>query len=148
MLKLSQEDFATGITTYHEQKPTPNSLQTSPYLSIDLNIPDAPSYQVLALVDTGCPWVVLNSEINDQLGFRVHSSDPKTMSTRHGPMTGCIERHTITLPAEEGFTLEVDATLFVCNEWKFGNVLGYNGFLQRIRFAFDPKFSKFYFGSY
>ena len=146
MLKLNQEDFATGITTYYEGNPTRHSPQTSPYLSIDLNFPDTPSYQVLALVDTGSPWVVLNTELNDKLGLRVNSSNTRTLSTRVGMMTGSIERHTIKLPAEEGCTLEVDASLFVCNEWTFDNVLGYLGFLQRIRFAFDPNLRKFYFG--
>ena len=145
MLKLNHEDFATGITTYYEQEPTRNSPQTSTYLKIVL--PGALPISVFALVDTGSPWVILNSEINEQLGFHAQSTDIK-LKTRLGTMTGCIERHSITLPAEKGSALEVDATLFVCNEWKFGNILGYNGFLQRIRFAFDPKFRKFYFGSY
>ena len=61
-------------------------------------------------------------------------------------MVGSLERFPITLPAEEGDALEIDATLFVCEDWHRGNFLGYNGFLERIRFALDPKLAKFYFG--
>ena len=89
MLKLNCEDFATEITTYYEQGPTPRPPQISPYLNI---VPSgAPQFRVLALVDTGSPWVILNSELNDQLGLHVQSEDIK-LSTRLGLMTGCTER--------------------------------------------------------
>ena len=145
MLKLNREDFATGITTYYEEGPTRNSPQSSPYLNI--SFPGTLPNPVLALVDTGSPWVVLNSELNDQLGLSAQSTEYK-LHTRFGLMTGSIERQAITLLAEEGTTLVVDATLFVCNEWTYTNILGYIGFLQRIRFAFDPELRRFYFGAY
>lgn len=36
--------------------------------------------------------------------------------------------------------------MWVSPEWRRGNFLGYEGFLNRIRFAIDPSDNSFYFG--
>jgi hypothetical protein len=40
----------------------------------------------------------------------------------------------------------VDATIFVSPDWHGPNFIGYQGLLQRIRFAVDPETNLFYFG--
>jgi hypothetical protein len=52
----------------------------------------------------------------------------------------------MTLLADEGRELEVDATVFACPHWPGPNFLGYGGLLERIRLALDPHRRHFYFG--
>jgi hypothetical protein len=50
------------------------------------------------------------------------------------------------LLADTGEPLDVPATVFVTPDWPGPNFLGYQGLLQRIRFAVDPESNRFYFG--
>jgi len=68
------------------------------------------------------------------------------MSTRFGLIRGTLHRGPIRLHADEGEPLDVDATVFISPDWQGPNFLGYEGFLQRIRFAVDPETNLFYFG--
>ena len=70
-----------------------------------------------------------------------------TQALRTTLMKGCLERFPIRIEAKQGDPLEIEATLFVCDDWRRENFLGYSGFLERIRFAVDPASKKFYFGS-
>ncbi len=143
MLKLNDEEFACGVATYYEDDPSGHSRQTS--INVRFSLPNFESIFFFAKIDPATPWVVLNSDINELLGLRAESTDT-TLQTALGNMRGCLERYPITLIAEHGKALQIDATLFVCNEWTRGNFLGYSGFLERIRFAVDPHCQKFYFG--
>ncbi|OQW31464.1 MAG: hypothetical protein A4E20_03975 [Nitrospira sp. SG-bin2] len=69
------------------------------------------------------------------------------MSTRIGSIRGTIHRIQITLLANEGESLDVDSTFFVPEKWR-GNIIGYMGCLQRIRFAVDPSKNTFHFGKW
>jgi hypothetical protein len=56
----------------------------------------------------------------------------------------------LTLLADEGDSLDVDAAVFVAtgDEYPVGrSFLGYAGLLERIRFALDPQTNQFYFGA-
>ena len=63
-----------------------------------------------------------------------------------GVFRGQLYRGLITLLADEGSPLDVEATVFVTPDWPGPNFLGYQGLLQRIRFAVDPESNRFYFG--
>jgi hypothetical protein len=52
----------------------------------------------------------------------------------------------LTILADDGESLEVQATVFVSRDWPAGTFLGYSGFLERIRFAVDPQQNDFHFG--
>ncbi len=143
MLKLNGEVFTSGVATYSDDDPSLNSKQTSVHVRIYL--PEIRQKFLYAKIDPATSWVILNSDINEQLGLRAYSNDI-TLQTAAGKMRGCLERWPITLIADKGDALKIDATLFVCNEWTRGNFLGYSGFLERIRFAVDPHYRKFYFG--
>ena len=144
MLTLNDEEFASGVATYFEEDPSLTSTQTSIHVSIVLE--GDVSIQVFARLDPATPWVVLNSELNEQIGLRATSAKVE-LHTVAGLMKGSLERFPITLQAEQGDPLEIEATLFVCDEWQRENFLGYSGFIERIRFAVDPASRKFYFGS-
>ncbi len=95
----------------------------------------------LALLDTGAGWSVIGEEvlplIEDQLGPPIRSL---TMSTRLGRIFGELHRVSITLLTDpgQGVELTVESTSFISEEWEGPTVLGYRGFLERIRFALDP----------
>lgn len=72
---------------------------------------------------------------------------PRWTATRHGVLSGRLVRRALWLLAEEGQSLEVEATFWVSPSWRFGHFLGYAGFLQSIRFALDPAANQFYFGT-
>lgn len=63
-----------------------------------------------------------------------------------GLLDGTIQRLPITLIAEEGDHLTIDASVFVTDAWHHGHFLGYSGFLERLRFAIDPFSNTYYFG--
>ncbi len=106
-----------------------------------------------AFLDTGAEWSMIGEEmavaINGQLGPPIRSL---TMSTRLGTIFGELHRVSITLLADpgQGDELTIESTTFVSEEWEGPVVLGYRGFLERMRFALDPGIIPgeqiFYFG--
>lgn len=68
------------------------------------------------------------------------------MSTRLGTFRGDLYRGPLFFEAREGEPLDVEATVFLSPHWRGPNFIGYQGLLQRIRFAVDPEVNLFYFG--
>jgi len=60
---------------------------------------------------------------------------------------GRLERTAVSILADEGDSLDIEATAFVSPDWKDVTFLGYSGLLERIRFAIDPRENLFYFGA-
>ena len=102
---------------------------------------------VLALLDTGAAWSVVDAELADALGLFDEDGLPVTMSSRIGRFDGKLVRVKTTLMAEDGESVELDSTVFVSREWPQGNFIGYSGLLERIRFAIDPGSNSFFFGA-
>lgn len=107
----------------------------------------------LALLDTGAEWSVIGGETAKILEGELElPTESFTMSTRLGRISGSLYRINISLLAEEyhGYDLTVESTIFVSKDWDGPIVLGYRGFLERIRFALDPGVmpgeQRFYFG--
>lgn len=143
MLHIRGQEFTSGASEYFENNPSLKVSQDS--IHVNIQIEAGVSIVTTARLDPATPWVVLNSEYNEQLGL--YPGEPTvTLATVAGRKVGSLERIPITLLAQEGNTLRVDATVFVCNDWNRENFLGYSGFLQRIRFAVDPQYCRFYFG--
>ena len=96
------------------------------------------------------PDVVKSFFVNEQLDREWHSQywfgPPTDLSNRSRTIHGKLIRTPLTILADEGDSLEVDATVFISSEWQHGNFLGYAGLLERIRFAVDPQTNGFYFG--
>ena len=145
MLMLEGEPFVCDVADYVEEDPSLDSKQAAVYVSILLG--GSRNIETLARVDPATPWVVLNSEISEQLGL-TGVSDELFLHTAVGTKRGRLDTCPITLAGEHGNGLEVEATVFVCDDWTRGNFLGYAGLLSRIRFALDPQYLKFYFGPY
>ena len=108
----------------------------------------------LALLDTGAEWSVIGGDLVEILKDELNSpTDSFSISTRMGTIRGALHRIQISLLAEQncGKDLTVESSVLISQDWKGPVVLGYRGFLERIRFALDPGVSpdeqRFYFGT-
>lgn len=110
--------------------------------------PDGIETPVIAQVDTGAAWSILEPELAEAIGVLDEEGVRTTISTRVGDISGHLVKVPVTILADEGLSLEIEATIFVSRNWPRGNFLGYSGLLERIRFAFDPQANQFYFGGY
>lgn len=136
-------DFATGACTFIDTAPG-TLYEARIFVPVRLAGLDV---DVTAMVDTAAPWCVLEGAIANLYADREASLVPRQrLSSRLGDHTGDLHRSPITLLADEGDSLTVEATIFVCPDWPGPNVIGYNGLLERIRFAVDPSLNTFYFG--
>lgn len=105
----------------------------------------------VALLDTGAEWSVVPPDVAELLedGF-ADDGEKILMLTRYGRIEGSLRRLQIELVADIGSPISVDASVFLPKHWEGPIVLGYMGFLERIRFALDPGSgdgdSWFYFG--
>jgi hypothetical protein len=103
---------------------------------------------VLSVVDTGAPWCIFEPIVAKALTRKfVPLQRQVSLSTRLGLIHGALFRTGVTIPTDEGKSLDVEATVFVSPDWPGPNFIGYQRLLQRIRFAVDPETNLFYFGS-
>ncbi len=107
---------------------------------------DSPEF--LAMVDTAAPWCILEPALAKAAERHLEGlSDITAIDSRLGRFTGRLCRGIATIRAENGEALAVDTTFFLSREWPGGNFVGYQGFLERFRFAVDPGVNRFYFGA-
>jgi predicted aspartyl protease len=68
-------------------------------------------FTVNAVLDTGCQWCILPARIAAALGETAVSHEPvERLSNRLGTFAGRLVRIPLALVAEEGETVDVDAT--------------------------------------
>jgi hypothetical protein len=93
----------------------------------------------MAMLDTGARWSLLGPDtialLGEELGEALGSV---TMSTRLGRFHGSLHRLPIRLIADMGSDLVVEGTCLALPEWSGPNILGFSGFLDRLRFALEP----------
>jgi hypothetical protein len=102
----------------------------------------------IALLDTASQWCVLPPPIARALGYELETEGDIRMHTRFGVLSGELIRLPVQFFAEEGQPAEVEATWFLSPDWPGPIVIGWKGCLERMRFAFDPRESDFYFAEY
>ena len=141
MLRLKGAPFCTAFTVYRDHDPSGQNEETGIWLDIAA---DGADVSWITLVDTGAPWCIVKATIADALGLTTHKE--AGLSTRLGVVLGELHRVPVMLLADEGRPLTVDATVFASAHWTGPNVLGYQGFLERLRFAVDPATRRFHFG--
>lgn len=147
MLTLNGHRFATGQTTYTDIHPERVAGKQAIYIQVILPIDTGMG--VYAMVDTGAPYCIFDTELVEVLGLSSDDGEKIPLLTAHGRQEGSIHRMTIQLPAEQGESLEIDTSVYVTDEpWSYGNFLGYSAFLARFRFAVDLATNTFYFGAY
>lgn len=92
-----------------------------------------------ALLDTGAQWSVVGGDLADALLVDAEDQSREIiLHSRVGKLNGRAYRLPVTLLAEEGEDLTIEASLVLCPSWSAPPVLGYGGFLERIRLGIDP----------
>ena len=145
MLTLTSDGtaFATGRMRFLDEDPGSPEKSHKIYVKIE---PGEFGSPVLAQLDTGAAWSILDPQIAEELALFDGQGQSTTLVTRFGRISGSLERTKLTILADEGESIEFEATVFVSREWQAGSFLGYAGLLERVRFAVDPQKNFFYFG--
>ena len=145
MLRLADEDFSSGRAAFLDSLPATHNRSARVYVRVAV-----PGLEetFLALLDTGAEWSILDREVAEQVGIADAEGDTITLRHKDGATPGKLIRTTVTMIADEGVGLDVDATVFVPDgAWPSGrNFIGYSGFLETIRIGLDPQRNDVYFG--
>jgi hypothetical protein len=108
-----------------------------------------------AMVDTGGIYLVCHPRLATHLRLEPAEaiSGLQALLFRGAVVQGRLYRLTLTLLAQEGDDVVIQATTFVPEpqeEESWGDlpsILGFYGCLERLRFAVDPRTETFFFGS-
>jgi hypothetical protein len=106
-----------------------------------------------ALLDTGAEWSLFGGELAEALEREADDEGRDiVMHTRRGRVDARMYRLDIALIADDGEDLRISASVLLAPSWDGPPVLGYRGFLERIRFGIDPGHGNageqwFFFGS-
>jgi hypothetical protein len=137
---LSLSHTFTGRASYQPD----STAEGHPLLvAVECRIGGLPN-PVLALLDTASEWCVLPAAIAEELGCSAEPPDLVYL-TRLGQLSGRWHRIPVLFPAEDGVTLQVEATWLALSHWPGPAVIGWKGCLERMRFALDPRDSSFCF---
>jgi hypothetical protein len=91
------------------------------------------------MLDTGARWTLIGPDLIELLGDELGAGlDAVTMSTRLGRFEGSLHRLPVRLIADQGSDVTIDATCLALKDWPGPNILGFTGFLERLRFALEP----------
>ncbi len=143
MLKLGAADFTIGRARFDDMAPW--SPDPTPKIYVKITPQNLGDMILLAALDTGTPWSILDGEVAASLNLLDGAGEVRTVTTWRGPIEGRLERVAVRLHADEGNSLDFEATFLISRDWR-GNFLGYGGLLQHIRFAVDATNNLFYFG--
>lgn len=143
MLRRDGADFTVGRSRFDDTAAW--SLDRTAKIYVKITPQDLDDLVLLAMLDTGAPWSLLDSDVAAALNLLDGEGEPTTVRTWRGTVTGRLERIRLRLHADEGSSLDFEATFLVAPDWQ-GNFLGYGGLLQHIRFAIDATNNHFYFG--
>ena len=109
--------------------------------------------QIAAVVDTGGAFLVIDPQLATDIGIdRSNAIADERIQIRGYTQRGTVHRLPLTLLAAEGEPLTFEATAFVPElehgeTWPLPSYLGWQGCLDRIRFAVDPADEVVYFGA-
>jgi len=137
--------FCIGMQRYVETIPARTS---SPGIVLQVTVGWTPAAQLeAAIFDTGASWTILNRDLARRLDLLdVEGELTLPLSTRLGRFEGHLMRVPFVFPATEGMDLALVAPCLVCPEWYAPTFLGYQGLMDRLRFAVDPADNSFHFG--
>ena len=138
------DGLLTGVSDYSDFYPGRNEPLARIYVPFR---PQGLGVRFAGLMDTGGHFCILSPEVVDLIGDVLSGGETTSLLTAQGRLSGRLYRHRIELLAEKGENLDLEATVLVSPDWRGPSILGYTGFLDRIRFAVDPRTNRFYFGS-
>lgn len=137
--------FTSGRATFLDGEPGVQARSARIFVRVKFGEWDG---ELLALLDTAAEWCILNASIAREIGVLADEVDGerRSLRTARGTFNGHVIRLPIRLLADEGVSLDVECTVFISAEWEHGNFIGYQGLLERVRFAIDPASNDFLFG--
>jgi hypothetical protein len=144
VLKLGAADFTIGRAKFVDTAPW--ASDATPKIYVKITPQDLDGMILLAALAAGAPWSILDGEVAESLNLLNGEGDVQTVTTWRGRIEGRLERVGVRLHADEGDSLDLEATFLISRGWR-GNLLGYGGLLQHIRFAVDATNNLVYFGS-
>jgi hypothetical protein len=119
----------------------------SPRVNVEIEVG---GNRLSAVVDTGAPYFICGEQIAAILDLVPSEAlEEKILSTRLGVLNGRLFRTIVTLVAQEGSSVELEATAFVVSDRRWDDqplFLGLLNCLDRLRFAIDPVSEVFHFG--
>jgi len=131
----AEQPWATSSARYRIATEHEGSQMT---IAVRCWIGDVP-FEIHALLDTGAAWSVIGGDVADLLEARLGTSgQTMILSTRLGRIRGVLHEIDVVLIAERGESVSVSGRILVAPGWTGPVVLGYQGFLERIRIALDP----------
>jgi hypothetical protein len=100
----------------------------------------------VALLDTAAELSVVSENIYQAF----HEKDilldlplgQRIINTRLGNFEGILHRVEVLLKSDWGEDLLIDGTFLFCEDWHGPTVLGFHGFLERVRLAIEPDYEK------
>jgi len=143
MLTLNGERFTAGQSRFRDQ--APGALEPTAKIFVQVEFVNI-EMTILAQIDTGAAYSMLEAEVAEALDILDGEGHVVTVDTRIATIRGRLERVPITLVADEGESLDIEALFFVSRDWTGKTFLGYTGLLEHIRIALDPPVNLFYFG--
>jgi hypothetical protein len=143
------QSFAVGCIGYTYRPATEH--ETAPRIIIEVEIH---GIETQAMVDTGGVFLIRTPTVAKLLRLDAQEALGEDVVVLRGiRITGNLHRVNLTLAAEEGRSLTVEATALIPHEQREEQwvedlpcFLGLQGCLERLRFAVDPSTEKFYFG--
>jgi len=139
--------FAPGESTYDDRPATSRETTSRVFIEVIID-----SIRTDAMVDTGSVYFLCSPQIANLLYLEENASlGLESILIRGVNIQGRLHRLPLTIQAEIGESLELEVTAFVPDQshvdWEgFPCILGFQGCLERIRFAIDPHTNTFYFG--
>lgn len=143
MLSIGEKSFTTGRAKFRDQ--APGAQEPTAKIFVKVEFPGLEG-DWLAQIDSGAAYSMLDIEVAQALGLLNGDGEPARIDTRLGLIEGRLERIPLVLVADEGASLDMEATFLVSQAWQGKTFLGYTGFLDRLRIALDPPVNDFYFG--
>jgi len=143
MLILDGQRFTSGRSLFYDQHP--KFLEPTAKVFVKVAFPGL-NRRMLAQLDTGAAFSTLEVEVAEELGFFNLKGQTARLSTRLGTIGGHLVRLPLSLIADEGDSLSVEATFFVSRDWRGPTLLGYVGLLDKLRIALDSPVNFFHFG--
>jgi hypothetical protein len=140
--------FATGEAPWASRYALAGDRLTRLFVQVEID-----GQATTAVVDTGGAYLVLTPAIAADLRLGPNAMVHRDRLMIRGIMCkGTVHRIPITLPATAGEPLTFEATAFVPElehgeTWPLPSYLGWQGCLDRIRFAVDPADEVVYFGA-
>ncbi|HEX8906688.1 MAG TPA: hypothetical protein VF771_17690 [Longimicrobiaceae bacterium] len=148
LLHASGEVFANGEARFSSRPATEGERLSRMLIEIQLAGVSSP-----AVLDTGGAYLVIDPGVGHRLGLTVDAAlGHDRIVIRGFTVEGTIHRVPVTLSAHTGEPLTFEATAFwpdipMGAQWTLPTYLGWQGCLERIRFAVDPGEELIYFGA-